>query len=176
MRVKPARVRAASWSGRAGDAQAGEDAEGEVEAADEERAGSPGAGGNAEVGDEPEGVGGEVGCDAGGEGFELGLGEAVEEEVGDDEVVGDCGWVAAKARASVWWVRRRAWAGAAAGSRSWSMAALVSTASAWRCGFWRRRWARKRPSPSPRTRARVRDVAESGRKWSAAALRGRDPG
>ena len=77
--------------GEVGGAEAGEEPEGEVEAADEELcAGDAWAGGDAEVGDEPEGVGFEVRGEAGDEGFEFGLGEAVEEEVGDDEVVG-CG-------------------------------------------------------------------------------------
>ncbi len=75
--------------GEVGGAEAGEEAEGEIEGADEEFGWKMhGAGGNAEVGDEPEGAGGEVGCDAGDEGVEFGLGEAVEEEVGDDEIVG----------------------------------------------------------------------------------------
>ena len=74
--------------GEVGGAEAGEDAEGEVEAADEELCGETHeAGGDAEVGDEPEGAGSEVWGDAGDEGVEFGLGEAVEEEVGDDEVV-----------------------------------------------------------------------------------------
>ena len=74
--------------GEAGCAETGEDAEGEVEAADEELCrDTHGAGGDAEVGDEPEGSGGEGGSDASDERVEFGLGEAVEEEVGDDEVV-----------------------------------------------------------------------------------------
>src|SRR5579871_3410943 len=46
-----------------------------------------GAGRDAEVGEKPEGSGGEGGRDSGDEGVEFGLGEAVEEEMGDDEVV-----------------------------------------------------------------------------------------
>jgi hypothetical protein len=75
-------------------AEAGEDAEGKVEAAD---VGSgdevhEAGGWNAEVGDEPEGSRGEVRGDVSDEGFEFGLGEAIEKEVGDDEVVLLC-WV-----------------------------------------------------------------------------------
>ena len=44
------------------------------------------------------------------------------------------------------------------------MAALMSTASARRWGLAARRRARKRPSPSPRTRASRRSVS-CGRKW-----------
>ncbi len=70
-------------AGQAGGAEAGEDAEGEVEAADEEDGGETHrAGGDAEVGDEPEGVGSEVGGESGDEGVEFGLSETVEEEVG----------------------------------------------------------------------------------------------
>jgi hypothetical protein len=75
--------------GEAGGAETGEEAEGEVEGADEELCGEThGARWDAEVGDQPEGSGMQVLCDAGDESVELGLGEAVEEEVGDDEVVG----------------------------------------------------------------------------------------
>jgi len=74
--------------GKVGDAEAGEDAEGEIEEADVE--GGEGAkdwvGGDGEVGEEPEGAGGGVRGDLVGEGGEFRLGEAVEEEVGDDEV------------------------------------------------------------------------------------------
>jgi hypothetical protein len=74
--------------GEAGSAETGEEAEGEVEAADEEFCGEThGAGGNAEVGDEPEGSRCEGRSDAGDESVEFGLGEAVEEEVGNDEIV-----------------------------------------------------------------------------------------
>jgi hypothetical protein len=74
--------------GEAGSAETGEKAEGEVEAADEELCGEThGTRGDAEVGDEPEGSGIERGSDAADESVELGLGEAVKEEVGDDEVV-----------------------------------------------------------------------------------------
>ena len=76
--------------GKVGDAEAGEDAEGEVEKTDVE--GGEGAEecalGDGEVGEEPEGAGGGVGGDVSGEGIDFGLGEAVEEEVGDDEVRG----------------------------------------------------------------------------------------
>ena len=74
--------------GEAGGAEAGEDAEGQVEAADD-GAGREAhwSGGDAEVGDEPESVGLEGWGEAMDEGFEVGLGEAVEKEVGDDEVV-----------------------------------------------------------------------------------------
>jgi hypothetical protein len=75
--------------GEVGGAETSEEAEGEVEAADEELRGEThGTRGDAEVGDEPEGLGSEGGSDAVDEGVEFGLGEAVEKEVGDDEVVG----------------------------------------------------------------------------------------
>ena len=68
-------------------AEAGEDAEGQVECANNDFCWKAhGAGGNAEVGDQPEGPRGKSGDDSGGQGFEVGLGKAVEEEVGDDEV------------------------------------------------------------------------------------------
>jgi hypothetical protein len=71
-----------------GGAEASEEAEGEIEAADEELCREMHrAAGYSEVRDEPEGAGGEGGIDAGDEGVEVGLDEAVEEEVGDDEVV-----------------------------------------------------------------------------------------
>ena len=76
--------------GEVGGAQAGEDAEGKVEEADveggeraEERALRDG-----EVGEEPEGAGGGVRGEILGEGLKFGLGEAVEKEVGNDEVGG----------------------------------------------------------------------------------------
>ena len=74
--------------GEVGDAQAGEDAEGEVEEADVEggERAEDGALRDGEVGEEPEGAGGGVRGDLVGEGGEFRLGEAVEEEVGDDEV------------------------------------------------------------------------------------------
>jgi len=79
--------------GEVGGAEAGEDAEGQVEAADEESGWKMHwAGGYLEVGDNPEGPGTCVFCDAGDEGIEFGLGEAVEEEVGDDEIVGALEW------------------------------------------------------------------------------------
>src|ERR1700733_7948179 len=74
--------------GKAGGAQAGEETEGEVEGADDECGGEMhGAGGNAEVGDEPERTGAEVFRGAFDQGVEVGLGEAVEEEVSNDEIV-----------------------------------------------------------------------------------------
>jgi hypothetical protein len=73
----------------AGGAEACKDAEGEVEAADEELCREMHeAGRNAEVGDEPEGSGCDVFCDAVDEVVEFGLREAVEKEVSDDQVVG----------------------------------------------------------------------------------------
>ena len=73
--------------GEVGGAEAGEEAEGEVEGADVETGdGAERSGGDAEVGDEPEGVGGDAGGGGGDELIDFGLGEAVEEEVGDDEV------------------------------------------------------------------------------------------
>jgi hypothetical protein len=83
------------WCGVIGEVsgtEAGKEAEGKVEGADEEPGGKahwPGR--NAEVGDEPESSGCEGGSDAGDEGVEVGLGEAVEEEVCDDEIVGAFG-------------------------------------------------------------------------------------
>jgi hypothetical protein len=75
--------------GELGGAKAGEEAEGKVEGADDEFGGKMhGAVGNAEVGDEPECSGTQVLCSAFDEGVEVGLGEAVQEEVSDDEVVG----------------------------------------------------------------------------------------
>jgi hypothetical protein len=74
--------------GESGGAETCEETEGEIEAADEELCREThGAGGNAEVGDEPEGSGSEGRSDASDESVEFGLGEAVEEEVGDDEIV-----------------------------------------------------------------------------------------
>lgn len=73
----------------AGGLEAGEDAEGEVERTDEEMGWQAGgADGDAEVGEEPEGVGGEVRGGGGEEAAEVGFGKAVEEEVRDDEVEG----------------------------------------------------------------------------------------
>jgi hypothetical protein len=77
-----------------GGAEAGEEAEGEVEAADVESGeGLERSGGDAEVGEEPECSGGQGGGEPGCEGVEFELGEAVEEEVGDDEVGGMGGGV-----------------------------------------------------------------------------------
>jgi hypothetical protein len=79
--------------GEMGGAEASEDTEGEVEAADDEFCGEMHwAVRDAEVGDEPEGSGSKGGGDADDEGVELGLGEAVEKEVGDDQVVGVFEW------------------------------------------------------------------------------------
>lgn len=72
----------------AGGAESGEEAEGEVEEPNESVGGeAERAGWDAEVGEEPEGAGCEVGDETGGELIELRLGEAIEKEVGDDEVV-----------------------------------------------------------------------------------------
>ncbi len=74
--------------GKPGDAEAGEDAEGQVERADVE--GGKGAEdrclGDGEVREEPEGAGGGIRGEGLGQGGEFSRGEAVEEEVGDDEV------------------------------------------------------------------------------------------
>jgi hypothetical protein len=74
--------------GKVGDAQAGEDAEGQVERADVERGegAEDGSLRNGEVGEEPEGTGSGLGGEVLGEAGEFGLGEAVEEEMSDDEV------------------------------------------------------------------------------------------
>jgi hypothetical protein len=96
--------------GKVGGAEAGEEAEGHVEGADEESGGETHwAGGYSEVGDEPGGFRDERGSDAVDEGVEIGLGEAVEEEVGDDEIVRafegcgeDVGVVGAEADVYVW--------------------------------------------------------------------------
>ncbi len=74
------------------------------------------ASGNTEVRDEPEGSRSECGGDASDEGFEFGLGEAVEEEVGYDEIVrASSGKVSAFAR----WVRRRGLEWGFAASQRW---------------------------------------------------------
>ena len=75
--------------GETAGAEAGEDAEDKVEGAGEKFCGEAhgAGGGDAEVGDEPEGFGSVGGGGAEDEGFQIGLGEAVEEEMGDDEVV-----------------------------------------------------------------------------------------
>ena len=74
--------------GEVGGPESGKDAEGEVEGADECLCReSHEAVGSAEVGEQPERVGGEGRCYAGDEGLEFGFGEAIEEEVGDNEVV-----------------------------------------------------------------------------------------
>ena len=75
--------------GKTGDAEACQKAEGEIQGADENSCGIAGcAGWDAEVGYEPETVGRKGGREAPGEIVHLVLGEAIEEEVGDDEV----GW------------------------------------------------------------------------------------
>lgn len=69
-------------------AQAGEGAEDEVQRAHEDVCREAHASlWNAKVGDEPESAWRERRCDAGNEGFEIALGEAIEKEMGDDEVV-----------------------------------------------------------------------------------------
>ena len=75
--------------GEAGGAEAGEETEGEVEASDEGAGDGVdwAVGGDAEVGQEPESARLQVRSEGLDEGFEVGLGETVEEEVGDDEVV-----------------------------------------------------------------------------------------
>src|SRR5215467_13962974 len=79
------------WSGVVGQAdgaEAGQDAKGKIEAADQELCGETHRSGrDAEVGDEPEGAWRECWSDACDEGIEIGLVEAVEKEVGDDEIV-----------------------------------------------------------------------------------------
>lgn len=78
--------------GQTGRAEAGDDAEAEVEGSDDNSGGEAHSSEwDAEVGDEPERSGVESWDDTGNEGFEIGLGEAVEEEVGHDEVVGASG-------------------------------------------------------------------------------------
>ena len=71
-----------------GDAEVSEDAEGEIEEADVEggEGFEDGDLWDGEIGDEPEGAGGSVCGKLMCEGLDFGLGEAVEEEVGDDEV------------------------------------------------------------------------------------------
>ena len=72
--------------------EAGEEAEAEIKAADENPRGEAhGAGGDAELGDEPEGVWSEVRAQAAGECVEIGLSKAVQKEVSDDEVIGAAG-------------------------------------------------------------------------------------
>ncbi len=148
--------------GEVGDAEAGEDAEGEVEGADVE--GGEGAEewalGDGEVGEEPEGAGGGVGGDVLGEGGEFGLGEAVEEEVGDDEV-GVAGYPAGvEGRGWKQVQRPRSEGSDALDVRLAAVAEEVEHGGAGIDGegaevrpSWSRRRARKRPSPSPRTRA-----------------------
>ena len=74
--------------GKVGDAQAGEEAEGQVERADVEggEGADDGSLRNGEVGEEPEGAGSGLGGEVLGEAGEFGLGEAVEEEMSNDEV------------------------------------------------------------------------------------------
>jgi hypothetical protein len=75
--------------GETAGAEAGEDAEDQVEGAGEKfcREAHWTGGRDAELGDEPEGFGSEGGRGTEDESFQIGLGEAVEEEMGDDEVV-----------------------------------------------------------------------------------------
>ena len=158
--------------GEMGDAEAGEEAKGEVQKADEGAGGqAEEAGRDAEVGDEPAGFGGEVGEEAGGELVELRLGEAVEKEVGDDEVVGPgapegegVGGVGAQAKAG----------GGGGGLRSLAEEVEHDGAEIDRvgqeAGVAGERRARKRPSPSPRTRAR-RVWRSCGRKWRRQRVR-----
>ena len=78
---------------KVGDAEVRKDAEGEVEEADVEggEGFEDGDLWDGEIGDEPESAGGSVCGKLVCEGLEFGLGEAVEEEVGDDEVCFRCG-------------------------------------------------------------------------------------
>jgi hypothetical protein len=70
-------------------AESGEDAKGEIESADKDlRWKAHQTARDLEVGDQPEGSGRECWRDAVNEGIEIGLGEAVQEEVRDDEIVG----------------------------------------------------------------------------------------
>jgi len=82
------------WSGvvgKMGGAETGQDAECEIERADDELCREAhGAAGDAEVRGKPKGSGCEGGGDTSDECFEFGLGETVEEEMGDDEIVGFC--------------------------------------------------------------------------------------
>ncbi len=80
------------WIRQAVRAEAGEDAEGEVEGSDiDGREGLEDCGARwAEVGEKPKCAGADGG-EAGGDLVDFGLGEAVEEEVGDDEVGIGCG-------------------------------------------------------------------------------------
>ena len=89
--------------GELGDAEAGEDAEAGVEGADVGSGGCAGDGvlRETEVGDEPEGIGGGCGGEGLGELVEFGLGEAVEDEVGDDEVGG--WWWGCRTGAGIAW-------------------------------------------------------------------------
>ena len=77
-----------SMVGQPRGAKTGEDAEGKIERSHDDLCGQthqPGR--DAKVGDEPESIWRKCRCDAGDEGFEIGLGEAVEKEVRDDKVV-----------------------------------------------------------------------------------------
>jgi len=80
--------------GQTADGESREQAEGAVENGDEGTGyqAAEGGGGDGEFRDEPEGVGGENGAEIGGEGVDFRSGEAVEEEVGDDQVVGGGRW------------------------------------------------------------------------------------
>ena len=81
--------------GEGAEGEAGEEAEGAVEGADDWGGDEAAveAGRDGELRDEPLGLGGCDGAEGCGEGLDFGGGEAVEEEVGDDEVVGRVGGV-----------------------------------------------------------------------------------
>jgi len=83
------RSREGGWGiGEVRHAEAGEDAEGQVEEPDVEGSEWPEdwGSGNGEIGYQPEGAWVGVVCDGSREAHEFGLGKAVEEKVGDDEV------------------------------------------------------------------------------------------
>jgi hypothetical protein len=79
---------------KSGNAKANGDSEAKVEAADQEQSGkTERAGGDLEVGDEPDSTGPKTGNDGGSEGIDLGRCEAIQEEVGYDKVVRRIGWM-----------------------------------------------------------------------------------
>ena len=83
--------------GEARGSEAGEQAKGEVEEANQNagRQAKWAGGWDAEVGDDPQGARREAGADGGDEAREISGGEAIEEEVGGDEVEGRvCGGAA----------------------------------------------------------------------------------
>ncbi len=87
--MKPEWLRAVRWSGKLAEGEAGEEAEGAVEGQDQGTCDEAAEAGvwDGELRDQPSGLG-EGRCAEGcGEGLDLGGGEAVEEEVGHDEVV-----------------------------------------------------------------------------------------